>query len=67
MKFLNFTNNDDFDASKHPAPKLKKIWEVYQAPISNFQKAYTPRRDISIDESLMTTHVYHEDTRTIGI
>ena len=53
MKFLHFTNNDDFDASKHPAPKLKKIWEVYQALISNFQKAYTPRHDISIDESLM--------------
>ena len=53
MKFLHFTNNDDFDASTHPAPKLKKIWNVYQALLHNFQKAYTPRRDVSVDESLM--------------
>jgi len=53
MKFLHFTNNDDFDPNTHPAPKLKKIWEVYQALLANFQKVYTPNRDISIDESLM--------------
>jgi len=53
MKFLHFANNDEFDESTHPAPKLKKIWSVYQALLCNFQKAYTPRRDISIDESLM--------------
>jgi len=41
MKFLHVTNNDDFNARKHPAPKLKKIWEIYQALISNFQKAYS--------------------------
>ena len=53
MKFLHFTNNDDFDAITHPAPKLKKIWEVYQALLSNFQRTYIPQRDVSIDESLM--------------
>ena len=36
MKFLHFTNNDDFDATTHPSPKLKKIWEVYQALLRNF-------------------------------
>ena len=53
MKFLHFTNNDEFDASTHPAPKLKKIWEVYQALLKNFQQVYTPKRDVSVDESLM--------------
>ena len=53
MKFLHFTNNDEFDESTHPSPKLKKIWNVYQALLCNFQKAYTPRRDVSVDESLM--------------
>jgi len=37
----------------HQAPKLKKILEVYQALLANFQKVYTPNRDISVDESLM--------------
>ena len=54
MKFLHFTNNDNFDETTHPAPKLKKIWEVYQALLENFQKVYTPSRDISVDESLMS-------------
>jgi len=53
MKFLHFTNNDDFDATTHPSPKLKKIWEVYQALLRNFQRAYLPGCDLSIDESLM--------------
>ncbi|XP_040195336.1 piggyBac transposable element-derived protein 4-like [Rana temporaria] len=53
MKNLHFTNNEDFDEATHPAPKLKKIWEVFQMIITNFQQAYVPDRDISIDESLM--------------
>ena len=53
MKFLHFANNDEFDESTHPVPKLKKIWSVYPALLCNFQKAYTSRRDVSIDESLM--------------
>ncbi|KAM9316409.1 piggyBac transposable element-derived protein 4-like [Gastrophryne carolinensis] len=53
MKNLHFTNNEEFDKATHPAPKLKKIWEVYQMIIKNFQQSYVPDRDISIDESLM--------------
>ncbi|KAM9316490.1 piggyBac transposable element-derived protein 4-like [Gastrophryne carolinensis] len=54
MKNLHFTNNEEFDEATHPAPKLKKIWEVYQMIIKNFQQSYVPDRDISIDESLMS-------------
>ncbi|KAM5158092.1 piggyBac transposable element-derived protein 4 [Mantella aurantiaca] len=53
MKFLHFTNNEEFDETTHPAPKLKKIWEVFQMVVKNFQQTYVPERDISIDESLM--------------
>jgi len=53
MKFLHFTNNDDFDANVHTAPRLKNVWEVYQALLKNFRKTYVPKRDVSIDESLM--------------
>ncbi|KAM9316696.1 uncharacterized protein PAF06_007759 [Gastrophryne carolinensis] len=53
MKNLHFTNNEEFDEATHPAPKLKKIWEVYQMILKNFQQSYVPDRDISIDESLM--------------
>ncbi|KAM9316130.1 piggyBac transposable element-derived protein 4-like [Gastrophryne carolinensis] len=53
MKNLHFTNNEEFDKATHPAPKLKKIWEVYQMILKNFQQSYVPDRDISIDESLM--------------
>ena len=44
MKFLHFSNNEDFDTSTHPAPKLKKIWEVYQMLLHKFQSTYTPQR-----------------------
>jgi len=50
MNFLHFANNDEFDANSHPAPKLKKIWEVYQSLLDKFQTTYIPQRDISIDE-----------------
>ncbi|KAM5148076.1 uncharacterized protein ACMZJ9_011736 [Mantella aurantiaca] len=53
MKFLHFTNNEEFDETTHPAPKLRKIWEVFQMVVKNFQQTYVPERDISIDESLM--------------
>ncbi|KAM5165143.1 piggyBac transposable element-derived protein 4-like [Mantella aurantiaca] len=53
MKFLHFTNNEEFDETTHPAPKLKKIWEVFQMVVKNFKQTYVPERDISIDESLM--------------
>ena len=53
MKYFHFTNNDEFDEATHPAPKLKKIWEVWQLIVGNFQRTYVPERDISVDESLM--------------
>ncbi|XP_068104032.1 piggyBac transposable element-derived protein 4-like [Hyperolius riggenbachi] len=53
MKFLHFSNNETFEESTHPAPKLKKIWEVYQMVVENFRTTYVPQRDISVDESLM--------------
>ncbi|XP_068122042.1 piggyBac transposable element-derived protein 4-like [Hyperolius riggenbachi] len=53
MKYLHFGNNEDFDEVTHPAPKLKKIWDIYQLIVGNFRSAYIPERDISVDESLM--------------
>nr|AWH61116.1 piggyBac transposable element-derived protein 4-like [Pyxicephalus adspersus] len=53
MKYLHFANSKKFDETTHPAPKLKKIWEVSQMILQNFQQTYVPERDISIDESLM--------------
>ncbi|XP_068103433.1 piggyBac transposable element-derived protein 4-like [Hyperolius riggenbachi] len=53
MKFLHFSNNVEFDEATHPAPKLKKIWELYQRIMSNFRTTYTLERDITVDESLM--------------
>ncbi|XP_068097888.1 piggyBac transposable element-derived protein 4-like [Hyperolius riggenbachi] len=53
MKFLHFSNNDTFEESPHPAPKLRKIWEVYRLVVENFRNTYVPQRDISVDESLM--------------
>ncbi|XP_068122086.1 piggyBac transposable element-derived protein 4-like [Hyperolius riggenbachi] len=53
MKFLHFANNEEYDESSHPAPKLRKIWDVYQLIQRNFRETYVPERDISVDESLM--------------
>ncbi|XP_068094453.1 piggyBac transposable element-derived protein 4-like [Hyperolius riggenbachi] len=53
MKYLHFSDNTTFDESTHPAPKLKKIWEVYQLVVENLRNTYVPDRDISVDESLM--------------
>lgn len=53
MKFLHFANIDNFDPNSYPVPKLKKIWEIYQALLANFRQVYTPSRVISVDESLM--------------
>ncbi|KAM5191663.1 LOW QUALITY PROTEIN: piggyBac transposable element-derived protein 4-like [Mantella aurantiaca] len=53
MKCLHFSNNQEFDETTHPTPKLRKIWEVFQMVVKNFQQTYVPERDISIDESLM--------------
>uniref|UniRef100_A0A8C5P8P0 PiggyBac transposable element-derived protein domain-containing protein n=1 Tax=Leptobrachium leishanense TaxID=445787 RepID=A0A8C5P8P0_9ANUR len=53
MKYLHFVNNEEFDDTTHPSPKLHKIWDVYEMIVTNFQRTYVPERDISIDESLM--------------
>lgn len=53
MKFLHFTDNDQFDPETHEAPKLKKIYEIFQAINAKFQNVYIPNRDLSIDESLV--------------
>ena len=53
MKFLHFSDNEAFNPNTHPASKLKKIWEVYQALQRNFRQTYIPERDVSVDESLM--------------
>ncbi|CAG0888976.1 unnamed protein product [Darwinula stevensoni] len=53
MKYIHFSNNEDFDEATHPAPKLKKIWEICQMIVKNFQETYVPDRDVSVDESLM--------------
>lgn len=53
MKNFHFTNNEEFDEATHPAPKLKKIWEVWQTIVGNFQRTYVPNRDVCVDESLM--------------
>ncbi|XP_068107881.1 piggyBac transposable element-derived protein 4-like [Hyperolius riggenbachi] len=54
MKYLHFTNNEGFDEASHPAPKLKKIWEIYQLIVSNFRTSYMPERHVTVDESIMT-------------
>ncbi|XP_068115074.1 piggyBac transposable element-derived protein 4-like [Hyperolius riggenbachi] len=53
MEFLHFANNDTFEESTHPAPKLKKIWEVYEMVVENFKTTYVAEREISVVESLM--------------
>ncbi|XP_072279998.1 piggyBac transposable element-derived protein 4-like [Pyxicephalus adspersus] len=52
MKYLHFANNEEFNEATHPAPKLKKIWEVSQMILQHFQQTYAPETDVSIDESL---------------
>ncbi|XP_044151406.1 piggyBac transposable element-derived protein 4-like [Bufo gargarizans] len=53
MKYFHIINKKEFDEATHPAPKLKKIWEVWQMIVSNFQRTYVPGRDVSVNESLM--------------
>lgn len=53
MKFLHFADDDIYDPETHPCPKLRKIWDIFQAINANFEKTYVPEQDISIDESLM--------------
>lgn len=52
-RYMHFADNNAFDAKTHECPKLAKIWPVLKHLSSSFQKAITPERDVSIDESLM--------------
>ncbi|XP_068089513.1 piggyBac transposable element-derived protein 4-like [Hyperolius riggenbachi] len=45
MKNLNFMNNETFDEATHPAPKLWKIYDLFQMVIRKFQSVYVPERD----------------------
>ena len=49
---MHFSNNDAYNASTHPCPKLNKIWPILQHLLEEFQSAIIPEQDITIDESL---------------
>ncbi|GFV47940.1 piggyBac transposable element-derived protein 4 [Trichonephila clavipes] len=53
MKFFHFTNNEEFDKDRHPWPKLNKIYELMEHLQRKFRKVYIPRKNLSLDESLM--------------
>lgn len=53
MKYLHFENNDTFNATTHPNPKLRKIYNVHSMLINNFKSVYIPEQEITIDESLL--------------
>ncbi|GFW70628.1 piggyBac transposable element-derived protein 4 [Trichonephila clavipes] len=53
MKFLHFTNNEEFDKDRHPWPKLNKMYEVMEHLQRKFREVYIPGRNLSLDESLM--------------
>jgi len=50
---LYFSNNEKYDPHTHSNPKLNKIWPVYETINKKFSTLYIPKRDISIDESLL--------------
>lgn len=52
-KHLHFNDDTDFNRETHPAPKLFKIWPIFNLLHSRFQEVYTPARDVTIDESLL--------------
>ncbi|GBM01172.1 PiggyBac transposable element-derived protein 4 [Araneus ventricosus] len=53
MKFLHFTNNEEFDKDNHPWPKLNKIYDIMEHLRNKFRNLYIPDKNLSIDESLM--------------
>ena len=53
MKYLHFENSETFDASTHPNPKLRKIYDLHDMLTKNFKRIYIPEQEISIDESLL--------------
>jgi len=58
IKFLHFMNNDDFDASKHLALKLKKICSTASKRASFSVKFY------ALCKSQTSYIVYHDDVLT---
>ena len=54
LKYLHFSNNDDMpDKSDTDFDRLFKIREVYDILTSAFMMAYTPGRDVCIDEGMI--------------
>lgn len=50
----HFSNTRVFNPDTHRNPKLSKIWPVFKNIEGKFRKFYTPNRDITIDESLLS-------------
>ncbi|KAG8235657.1 hypothetical protein J437_LFUL016029 [Ladona fulva] len=63
-RYLHFSDNSNYDPNNHPNPKLKKIWPVYKRLNKKFQDAYTPERNVTIDESLMLYKVGWDGSNT---
>lgn len=53
IQFLHFSNNEEFDGDTHPAPKLNKIWSIYEDLVTKFQNLCTSEQKVKIDESLL--------------
>ena len=54
LKFLHFNNNDNMPAPTEPNPdRLFKIRPLVDHLFEKFQEAYTPSRNVCIDESLL--------------
>ena len=53
MKFMHFTNNENFDLVNHPNPKLWKFFEIMEHLCTRFREVYIPADSLSLDESLM--------------
>jgi len=54
LKFLHFSNNDDMpDKNDADYDRLFKVREVYDILTSGFATAYTPGRDVCIDEGMI--------------
>ncbi|GFX52310.1 piggyBac transposable element-derived protein 4 [Trichonephila clavipes] len=53
MKFLHFTNNEEFNKDRHLWPKLNKIYERMEHLQRKFREVYIPGENLSLDESLM--------------
>ena len=50
---IHFTNNKTYNASKHPYPKLHKIYSVYNHLKKKFKETVNMTRDLAVDESMM--------------